>query len=300
MITVSIVIASLGRRCLAHTLDCIFESNQVNANVIVVLPKGYDIIFPIDSYPPFSIFWADKQGQVAQRAYGLKKTVGEYVIQMDDDISFTNTFLERFISKFLELREGDCVAAPLIRCSNNGSFDYQKQKKKIIIFLDNLIDVIIFDLPWGAKKNGRISNGNKGIPVDPEEAKNGMVEAEWLPGGCVISQRKNLVLEDFYPFHGKAFSEDLLHSRLRQNKRLKHFVFTDLYVFTDEAEKKEPAGFIEIMWETKCFLVRNYKLGLLLGMKNSRLIFVQIYWISRLSFRFFSLIARVWLRKFSR
>jgi len=35
-------------------------------------------------------------------------------------------------------------------------------------------------------------------------------DVEWLAGGCVM--RKNLVLEDFYPFAGKAFYEDMIHS----------------------------------------------------------------------------------------
>lgn len=39
-------------------------------------------------------------------------------------------------------------------------------------------------------------------------------EVEWLPGGCVLHHRENLILEDFYPFVGKAFAEDLFHARL--------------------------------------------------------------------------------------
>ena len=34
----------------------------------------------------------------------------------------------------------------------------------------------------------------------------------WIPGGCVMHYKSNLVLYNFFPFSGKAYCEDLYHS----------------------------------------------------------------------------------------
>ena len=39
-----------------------------------------------------------------------------------------------------------------------------------------------------------------------------------LAGGCVMYRRENLVLDDFFPFEGKAYNEDLIHSFLLRNQ----------------------------------------------------------------------------------
>jgi hypothetical protein len=43
-------------------------------------------------------------------------------------------------------------------------------------------------------------------------------KVEWLAGGCILHRKENLITENYFPFSGKAYCEDLMHSiLLRKN-----------------------------------------------------------------------------------
>ncbi len=65
-------------------------------------------------------------------------------------------------------------------------------------------------------KPGQI--GRSGINMGVPEEPNDWNDLGWLPGGCVLHRRENLILFDFYPFRGKAYAEDLFHSLLLKKK----------------------------------------------------------------------------------
>ena len=54
--------------------------------------------------------------------------------------------------------------------------------------------------------------------VDPSFMKSDLIETDWLPGGCILHLKNNLVMFDYYPFKGKAFCEDLIHSHFLKKK----------------------------------------------------------------------------------
>jgi hypothetical protein len=37
-------------------------------------------------------------------------------------------------------------------------------------------------------------------------------KVEWTLGGCLMHKKKNLILKNYYPFLGKSFFEDVMHS----------------------------------------------------------------------------------------
>ena len=49
-------------------------------------------------------------------------------------------------------------------------------------------------------------------------------EVNWLPGGVLILRVKDLVMEDYFPFEGKAYCEDLIHSFFLKKKGLKLYI----------------------------------------------------------------------------
>ncbi len=154
-----------------------------------------------------------QKGQVSQRAFGFSKAKNNLVLQMDDDI---------------HLRP-DCLAN-LERCI---------RRKNAIAVGPKLYDRVTgeyrsflqpFGRPLGAFERllGWVINGREGFQAGcisragvniglPEEFPND-AEVEWLPGGCVLHHRDNLILENYYPFSGKAFAEDLFHSHLLRKK----------------------------------------------------------------------------------
>ena len=69
--------------------------------------------------------------------------------------------------------------------------------------------------------------------IDPEYFKDNIVGTEWLAGGCVLGFRNELITNNFFPFEGKAYAEDLLNSFLRKKKGINHNVVTPAQAFTD-------------------------------------------------------------------
>ena len=54
----------------------------------------------------------------------------------------------------------------------------------------------------------------------------------------MLHHRKNLILKNYYPFDGKAYSEDLFHSlELRKNK-IKLFIHKEASIFLEQNEIK--------------------------------------------------------------
>ena len=73
---------------------------------------------------------------------------------------------------------------------------------------------------------GCVTKSGHAIGIDPSEVSPGMHEAEWISGGCVIHYKHNLFMKNFYPFKGKAWGEDLIHSFHLQKKGICFWVNT--------------------------------------------------------------------------
>jgi hypothetical protein len=73
-------------------------------------------------------------------------------------------------------------------------------------------------------REGEIEKSGSPVGVDPAVHGKDQCEVEWLPGGCALHRRENLVLENFYPFSGKAFCEDIPHSLLLRQRKIRLIV----------------------------------------------------------------------------
>ena len=65
---------------------------------------------------------------------------------------------------------------------------------------------------------GKISKSglNFGIPETPSTFYN----VDWLCGGCLMHRKENLILTNYYPLSGKAYAEDLFHSKLLRDNNV--------------------------------------------------------------------------------
>jgi hypothetical protein len=87
-----------------------------------------------------------------------------------------------------------------------------------------------------------------------------LFEVEWLPGGCVLARTKDLVVDDYYPFAGKAFSEDVIHSLRWREKGVRLFVAPNIAVSTNITAL--PLTFSEIRSD---YYARKYIVSLMGG-----------------------------------
>ena len=60
-----------------------------------------------------------------------------------------------------------------------------------------------------------------------------VISSEWIPGGCVMHQKKNLVLSNFFPYSGKAYCEDLFHSTALKKNNIKLYYHKNAKAFLE-------------------------------------------------------------------
>ena len=79
-------------------------------------------------------------------------------------------------------------------------------------------------MPFGKNRMGCLSTINVTSSIDPQFFCCDIVRTQWLAGGCVLGYKEDLIIDNFYPASGKAYSEDCLHSYLRTQLGITHNV----------------------------------------------------------------------------
>ena len=216
----SVVIATLGGETLADTISYLNSGEKIPAEILVCIPEEDSSCAENLSMKNVKIIKTPCRGQVAQRAYGLQRACQPLMLQLDDDIVLRPDDLRLLVQKLGQLGHGHALA-PLFRLLSTGQY-VTEYHAGVSGWLHSLYASLICGAPWGIKRMGVISPAGIAFAVDPRYCEPGLFETQWLPGGCVICHREDLVTEDYYPFAGKAFCEDLAHSVLwkKQGTRL--------------------------------------------------------------------------------
>jgi len=216
----SVVIATLGGETLADTISYLNSGEKIPAEILVCIPEEDSSCAESLSMKNVKIIKTSCRGQVAQRAYGLQRACQPLVLQLDDDIVLRPDDLRLLVQALGQLGHGHALA-PLFKHLSTGQY-VTEYTRGISGKLQSLFASLICGAPWGIKRMGVISPAGMGYGVDRRYCEPGLFETQWLPGGCVICHREDLVTEDYYPFAGKAFGEDLVHSVLwkKQGTRL--------------------------------------------------------------------------------
>ena len=216
----SVVIATLGGETLADTISYLNSGEKIPAEILVCIPEEDSSCAENLSMKNVKIIKTPCRGQVAQRAYGLQRACQPLMLQLDDDIVLRPDDLRLLVQKLGQLGHGHALA-PLFRLLSTGQY-VTEYHAGVSGWLHSLYASLICGAPWGIKRMGVISPAGIAFAVDPRYCEPGLFETQWLPGGCVICHREDLVTEDYYPFAGKAFCEDLVHSVLwkKQGTRL--------------------------------------------------------------------------------
>ena len=204
---ISIVIATIGKRNLIPTINSLNDNSIKPEEIIIVFPNHEsNNLVELKSINNVKIIKSKFKGQVKQRIEGFKYLKNDIVVQLDDDIILKHDCLERLINVLNN--NGDCAVSPNL-------FDINK--KKSIYNRNQGLKRKIFNLISHGKINireGIITNsGFESYPII-SKTNQGIVSTEWLVGGCLMHLKKNLILNDYFEFQGKAYCEDLYHSVL--------------------------------------------------------------------------------------
>jgi glycosyltransferase involved in cell wall biosynthesis len=214
----SVVIPSLGGD-LCDTLDSINSSSVYPDEVIVCLPNDSHAVKNADRYENLSIIYAERYGQVYQRIIGFHQAKGDYICQVDDDLLLDSQCLEKLLSSLKRLPKASTVSPCLFNI--NGEPFFKSSKTILLATYYYLIN------GKNGYKPGGVTLAGTNIGVNPSDVKSNLVKVEWQPGGCVLHRRENLILKDFYPYKGKSYCEDLIHSFLLRQAGVGLYVNTN-------------------------------------------------------------------------
>tara|TARA_B100001057_G_scaffold494464_1_gene591099 strand:- start:49 stop:873 length:825 start_codon:yes stop_codon:yes gene_type:complete len=227
---VSVVIPTIGSRNLKKTLNSICSSSLKVNEIIISLPQDSNFEKTIySSYKNLKFHISEFKGQVVQRIEGFKIAKNDLVVQLDDDIVLEKTCLE-LMFEFMINNNNSCIAAHFYNIENNTSIyaNLNQIKHKVFNQIKNGKNIS----PYGQITD----SGFESYPIITSLAI--PFKTEWIPGGCVMHHRKNIVLENYFPFQGKAYSEDLFHSIELKNKNIELFYHPNAKAYLDVDKNK--------------------------------------------------------------
>jgi hypothetical protein len=219
---VSVVIATLGCDQLSRTVGAINAGSLVPSEILICIP--YKCSNSIGEFKEANVrvIFTTFMGQVAQRAEGFKQAREPLVMQIDDDIDLSVDALELMLKALCLLGRGNVVGPVFLNKSTGMPLSpFSVGVKGQLI---NIYYYLFGALPFGKARMGCLSSICVSSSIDPNYCSDSIVKTQWLAGGCVLGYREDLILDNFFPFSGKAYAEDGLHSYLRSNRGIVHNV----------------------------------------------------------------------------
>lgn len=228
----SVVIASIGGDVLLRTIENLNQGSVVPDEIILVVPEVFASKVPEITCANLRYELVDFKGQVAQRAYGFGLVKSNYVLQLDDDIQLDNICVERLMAALKKLGPGHSVGPSIFyKGTNQSIYSMRSGFQEVVI---NIKAFLLSGTRWGISRMGRISLIGSCFGYYPERTNRELNPTEWIAGGCALHHKSSLVLEDYFPYSGKAYGEDLIHSVLLTNAGVKLFNVKSAICYIDK------------------------------------------------------------------
>lgn len=205
---VSVIIPTLGTSNILRTINSLNNGTVRPREILVCIPLGFES--NLSSYKFDSnveIVVTVKKGQVFQRSIGFQVAKSNLVMQFDDDCIASPSLISTLKSKFINDNNKIAVAPAIINESDKKASFYKRDKIKIFEIIYSFILNGTFSI-----KPGTVTKAGVNFGVDFNKQQAVELEVDWIPGGCMMLKKENLITFNFYPFEGKAFCEDLIHS----------------------------------------------------------------------------------------
>lgn len=225
---VTVVIPTLGGPSLGPTIEQLNAGSVVPAEILVCIPAAEGSKVGVYNEPNVRVLVTDCRGQVAQRAAGFANASCELVLQLDDDILLERTCLESLVRELR--RHGP-------RCAVAASLTWVRSRQSAYVSRRGpfFSKILYWCLNGGiGHRAGTVTRAGTEIGVVPTARDPDVLQVEWVPGGCVLHSKHNLVMDDYFPFPGKAFCEDLIHSFLLTQRSVRLLVSTKAIAFIEE------------------------------------------------------------------
>lgn len=229
---ITVVIATLGGDILINTIKHLNEGEGKPLEVLICIPESHaqnaECVSQIQNV---HIVKTNCKGQVAQRAAGLTLSKCPYVMQLDDDVILAPDALLFMYKTLTSMGRGN-VIAPFFRIQPTG-----REGTEYIGGLRGFIRAchatFVCGAAFGPRRFGKIASSGIGYGVLMSSGETRIIESEWLPGGVALCHREDVIDYDYFPFKGKAFSEDLIHSILWRKQGCRLWTALDVSAMID-------------------------------------------------------------------
>jgi glycosyltransferase involved in cell wall biosynthesis len=206
---ITVVIATIGEESLLQTVVSILNGSVVPYKILLCIPDEFqDRVYCLArDYACVEVMKTAQKGQVIQRILGFQKSTSKYTLQLDSDV-IVDKFMVENLKKFLKSNPRTCVGPVIFRSKDQKPYSflssdcnvYNRRQKKVITWILNGSE---------GYQSGTITRGGVGFGPDIKAIE---TDVQWLPGCCIMHETDNLITNDFYPWEGKAYGEDLFHS----------------------------------------------------------------------------------------
>ena len=282
MSNISVVIATLGGWQLLQTVEALNKGTLIPDEILICVPESQNVELNFLNALNLRIIRTKVRGQVAQRAIGFQEVRNDFILQLDDDIIVHTEMLEQM---FL------CISKSKMFAVGPKFYDYETGLYKSYMIPKTSkfspYEIIQYFIINGNKlfQQGKISKA--AVCMGIQDLGHDTLGVDWLPGGCMMHHKKNLILHNFYPFSGKAYAEDVFHSIFlrRRNVKLVRTANAKCYINDTHLNNFSSIQFLkEIKQNTKALknivneINGSYiRLYLFLVINSLRLIFKRIF-----------------------
>jgi len=214
----SVVIPTLGGIELEDTIEALQNSSIRPMEILICIPNSSELLAEIDLSDNIEIIRTKKKGQVYQRMIGFLAVKGDLVLQIDDDIILVKNAIKRLVYCLDSLSGKAAISPNLLKQGTNQSAFSRNSNTISRRFSDWVLN------GRSGYKPGVLSLSGVGFDLDFNDNTQENTESEWIAGTCILHRSQNLITQDFFPFSGKAYSEDIIHSILLRQNGVKLYV----------------------------------------------------------------------------
>jgi hypothetical protein len=258
---VSVVIPSLGKNHLLETIEILNAGTKVPSEILICVPNGTTLEFEIPKNS--KVIFCSEKSQVSQRAVGFQSSKSEFVLQLDDDTHLSPNCLEGLVNHAISNKISSAIAPSIFNLETKRSIYEGENLPTIFNKIKNYIsNGSATHAPGNISKAG-LCLGPKFSPVN-----NSLVGVEWLAGCCILHRRCNLIIDNYYPYKGKAYCEDLIASYYYTLKNITLYSSNKSKCYTAPVNPKDNS-LLSLMYDLRA---RRYYV--LLSMKNSNRFYV--------------------------
>ena len=277
ILPISVIIPTLGGDTLNKTINNFNSCNTIVSEILICIPKQYLSNLKIQNINNnnnnLNTIITSESGQVLQRSIGFKNSKQPFVLQLDDDIEITINDIENLMCHIIKLDESSAIGPQYF--DNFRNKFYYKSLQGWQYLESMLVDFLIGYAKLGDSRMGTISGIGKNYGFDIEKMNYNIKKVEWLAGGCVLHNRKNLITDNYYPFTGKAYCEDIIHSILLNKKGIKLWICKDVICKISDKPK-----ILDILESNK----EQNAIEYIIKMKNGNIFLLKLnkmYWNTR-------------------